>query len=484
MQIKSNGLLKYAVPTVLLIVGVLALRSCYQSDSKSSTGRSTAQTHKATRPLTPAETKALGLDADTPRDTVATLVARMQQMQQQLSNSQQESAALRQQNQRLADKNQHVDSRINSALSQQKKIDSQQRSSMMSSIGGKLSQLRSALNLQSNKSSQSDDKMPVGLGLNGETPSGAQGDNVTWVRPLEARPTGAQASQTQNTGTGSNSGSAFNTAFASGSQDVAAAGSTARRTLTGHGESNATEPVYTVPENATLTGSVAMSALLGRVPIDGTVQDPYPFKIVIGPGNLTANGIELPELKGAIVSGTATGDWTLSCVRGTVRSITFVFQDGTTRVVPESKDPDESNQSKNNQRDIGYISNPAGIPCVPGTRKTNARSFILTDLLLSAGAGAANAVAGSQTTTSVNGLGATTGLTGNTGKYIAAQAGAQGINEVRQWIQKRFGQTFDAVYVPPGQSVVVNVDKTLDIDYDPEGRRVHHVRINRSNSLD
>ncbi len=25
-------------------------------------------------------------------------------------------------------------------------------------------------------------------------------------------------------------------------------------------------------------GSVAMTALIGRVPIDGTVNDPYPFK--------------------------------------------------------------------------------------------------------------------------------------------------------------------------------------------------------------
>ncbi|WP_447444337.1 hypothetical protein [Pseudomonas aeruginosa] len=39
-----------------------------------------------------------------------------------------------------------------------------------------------------------------------------------------------------------------------------------------------------------------MSALIGRVPVDGTVNDPYPFKILIGPDNLTANGIELPDV--------------------------------------------------------------------------------------------------------------------------------------------------------------------------------------------
>ena len=92
---------------------------------------------------------------------------------------------------------------------------------------------------------------------------------------------------------------------------------------------------YTVPRNATLMGSVAMTALIGRVPIDGTVNDPYPFKVLIGPDNLTANGIDIPDVAGAVVSGTASGDWTLSCVRGQIRSVTFVFHDGTIRTVPE-----------------------------------------------------------------------------------------------------------------------------------------------------
>src|SRR3546814_1881569 len=47
-------------------------------------------------------------------------------------------------------------------------------------------------------------------------------------------------------------------------------------------------------------GSVAMTALIGRVPIDGTVNDPYPFKILVGPDNLTANGIDIPDVAGAV----------------------------------------------------------------------------------------------------------------------------------------------------------------------------------------
>lgn len=59
--------------------------------------------------------------------------------------------------------------------------------------------------------------------------------------------------------------------------------------------------------------------------------------MLIGPDNLTANGIDLPEVAGAVVSGTASGDWTLSCVRGQIRSVTFVFRDGTIRTVPDEK---------------------------------------------------------------------------------------------------------------------------------------------------
>src|SRR3546814_15804963 len=60
------------------------------------------------------------------------------------------------------------------------------------------------------------------------------------------------------------------------------------------------KPVYTVPTNSTLMGSVAMTALIGRVPIDGTVNDPYPYKILVGPDNLTANGIDIPDVAGAV----------------------------------------------------------------------------------------------------------------------------------------------------------------------------------------
>lgn len=69
-------------------------------------------------------------------------------------------------------------------------------------------------------------------------------------------------------------------------------------------------------------GSTAFTALVGRIPIRGTVQDPFPFYVLIGADNLAANGLELPEIAGVI---TALGDWNLSCVRGRLLSATFIF---------------------------------------------------------------------------------------------------------------------------------------------------------------
>lgn len=486
MRIESNSVLKYGVPVAVIVALVITLRACHNNGDSAAQqdAASNAGTQKENQ-LTPAEMKALGLGADTPQNSVATLVAGMHRMNDQLSASQKESAKLRQQNQRLADKNRNVNAQIQSAMSVQQQKDTQSQQSLIEKIDRRMSQLRASISINNKNGANSDNsQMPVGLGLkDSQTPAGAKGQNVTWVNPLDTHAAAGGSRHGQNPNAGDAS-SAFSRSFQSGEQTVASASHRVSRAVTGSGESAAAVPVYTVPKNATLTGSVAMTALLGRVPINGTVTDPYPFKVVIGPDDLTANGIEVPEVQGAIVSGVATGDWTLSCVRGTVKSITFVFQDGTVRTVPKSKKPGKASNNNRKNQEIGYLSNPQGVPCVAGMRKTNARSFILSDLLLSAGAGAANAVSGGQTTTSVSGFGATQGVTGNIGKYIAGRAASQGISEVRKWIQKRFGQTFDAIYVPPGQAVAVNIDKTLDIDYDPQGRKVHDVATTRSNSLD
>ena len=63
------------------------------------------------------------------------------------------------------------------------------------------------------------------------------------------------------------------------------------------------EQIFTLPKDATLTDGLALTALIGRIPVEGQTPDPYPIKIYIGKENLLANGHELPEVEGMIFSG-------------------------------------------------------------------------------------------------------------------------------------------------------------------------------------
>ena len=96
-------------------------------------------------------------------------------------------------------------------------------------------------------------------------------------------------------------------------------------------------PQFTIPVNATLVNSTTMTALVGRVPVDGRVTDPLPFKVVTGADNLAANGLTIEGLEGSIWSGFVVGDWALACVTGTLTSVTFVFQDGRIRTLGENR---------------------------------------------------------------------------------------------------------------------------------------------------
>ncbi|EDV6712968.1 TIGR03752 family integrating conjugative element protein, partial [Salmonella enterica subsp. enterica serovar Havana] len=219
------------------------------------------------------------------------------------------------------------------------------------------------------------------------------------------------------------------------------------------------------------------------VPINGTVTDPYPFKVLIGKDNLTANGIELPDVEGAIVSGTASGDWTLSCVRGQVNSVTFVFSDGTVRTLPR---PDTSNNAggQNNNAQvkqdtgtsggIGWISDENGTPCIGGERKSNASTYLPTIFGLSAAGAAGEAMSQGQYTTqnNVNGISAT--MTGDAGQAALGKAISGGMSETTDWIKQRYGMTFDAIYVPPGARLAVHITRQLAIDYEEKGRKVRY----------
>jgi len=446
---RSNALLKWLmIPAVLLVVFVgIRLFSGGSSQPPTDTNPQ----------LTPEEMKALGIEGDTPRDTVATLVAQVRQLRSELQNAVSDNKTQREENQRLRQQDASIEQRINTALQAERSRLQREQASERQQTEGLLADLQRRL--ESIGSSDNHVDLPIGLGLRDDEMDG--GDALRWVEPDDAKP----ADPRNNTG-----GLSFPTRFGVARET---SGTEAESPASTQTETSTTQAVYTVPTNSTLMGSVAMTALIGRVPIDGTVNDPYPFKVLVGADNLTANGIDIPDVAGAVFSGTASGDWTLSCVRGQVRSITFVFHDGTIRTIPE--DSGRNSSQNNNQDGLGWISDPYGIPCVSGERRSNAQQYLGTQALMTAaGAGVASLITSDNGQMSYVGADGSIGTVGISGNEAVGRILAGGVRDMADWVNKLYGQAFAAVYVQPGAQVAVHLEKPLAIDYDTQGRKVDY----------
>jgi len=444
---RSNALLKWLmIPAVLLVVFVgIRLFS----------GGSSQPPPDTNPQLTSEEMKALGIEGDTPRDTVATLVAQVRQLRSELQNTVAENKTQREENQRLRQQDASIEQRINTALQAERSRLQREQASERQQTEGLLADLQRRL--ESIGSSDNHVDLPIGLGLRDDETGG--GNTLRWIEPDDAKP-----ADNRNTGALS-----FPTRFGAARET---SDTSAENPAKNQAETSTTQAVYTVPTNSTLMGSVAMTALIGRVPIDGTVNDPYPFKVLVGADNLTANGIDIPDVAGAVFSGTASGDWTLSCVRGQVRSITFVFHDGTIRTIPE--DGGRNNQ-QNNQDGLGWISDPYGIPCVSGERRSNAQQYLGTQALMTAaGAGVASLITSDNGQMSYVGADGSIGTVGISGNEAVGRILAGGVRDMADWVNKLYGQAFAAVYVQPGAQVAVHLEKPLSIDYDTQGRKVDY----------
>lgn len=222
---------------------------------------------------------------------------------------------------------------------------------------------------------------------------------------------------------------------------------------------------FTINPLATGFDAVAVTALVGRIPLAGKTNDPYRAKILIGKDNLAANGYFFDGVAGMVVGGWATGDWNLTCVKVNIDSYAFVFDDGT--IV--------SKESGGSAKDsYGYISMPNGFPCVPGEFHTNAPSFLLQQIGLAGIQAAGEAYAAAAATTEDLPLGGQRTEITDTGDYVLGSVVSRAVDESLKWITERQQNSFDAVVAPPGVKVSVHFEKTIEIDYDKNGRKVNH----------
>ena len=496
---KANALLKWLLPAALLAVVVIILKTWVAGSNTSSPEHPVDQGNIQ---LSAEQAKSLGIAGDTPRDTVATLVGQVKAMRSDMLGLKKHNDSLQTENNRLRERENSVDSRIQTALgSVTQQVDEGRRQANEARLKaeqdsrqarGLLTQLQDQLSGLTGKGKD----MPIGLGL--EPGDGAQfegqhsaNDALQWIEPSDAQSTDARGKTTAlSLPTAFNSLKGLNDNAIDRSQKQLRVVTTGERDPTRSADrTEGAKPVYTIPENATLMGSVAMTALIGRVPVDGTVNDPYPFKVLVGPENLTANGIDLPDVAGAVMSGTASGDWTLSCVRGQVESITFVFTDGTIRTVPQPKAVASRNasttQSSNTDKirgGLGYLSDPYGIQCIAGERRSNAQQYLGSQsLITAAGAGVAALLGNEQNNSSVISSGGSAfGVTSSSGNSALNSILSGGVSDIREWVNKLYGEAFAAVYVPPAAQVALHLDHEITIDYEPKGRSVRHKKDHAS----
>ncbi|MGK2927443.1 MAG: TIGR03752 family integrating conjugative element protein [Lysobacterales bacterium] len=438
----ANRLLPVLALAVLAILIIIGLRSC-DSDQSIMT-----EVPRAAAP-----------DADTPADTIRTLTAHLGEVKTALEG-------VRQDNQSLRNKQADLEHDVRVAREGDRSAD------RIAALTARIEELSAQVHgLNQQKSAAGTGEVPVGFGLDGEGQ-----EAVVWVRPLD---------QPDNQKTGYVPASA--TAQGGGLLGGGSAGQLARQ------EKAPLQPYYTVPRNATLIGGTGLTALIGRVPIKGAVRDPVPFKVIVGRENLAANGYDIPGIEGMIFSGYAVGDWTLACVHGRVTSVTFVFQDGTIRTVSADRNgsagegngstgatanqvPMSGNTATDLQNSLGWISDDQGIPCVSGKRVTNAPSYLASRVGLTAAEAAAAAAAASETTTILTGLGGSnSAVTGDKSRYVWASALQGGVRETDEWLKERMENSYDAIFAPPGMKLAVHLDRELQIDYDPQGRRLSHV---------
>lgn len=456
----GNKLLPIFAALTVALALMAGMKACGKSSRESREANRLNEIPQAPRP-----------DADSPADTIRSLTAQVADMKSQSEFMRKENLALLEQRSQIA---QDVSRKVKDEMR------AEQRDERDNAYGALASRVEALTARLANQPVAVPELQP-----NLETP----GAEMSWVEPLGRTSLSERA--------GKAIGAAGQTV-----RDVAENGGSllhdgADNAILEHaGLSNQPspsvppEPAYTIPRNATLIGSTGMTALIGRVPIKGQVDDPYPFKVLIGLDNLSANGLEVPGVEGMVFSGQALGDWNLSCVRGEIFSVTYVFDDGTIRTLSSDDQSlqqkqqraaqangEQANQVSGN-KPLGWISDRRGIPCITGERITNAAAYLGGFILARAVEAAGAAYARSQTTVTTSPLtgGFTTGVTGDASKYALGSLATGAGDEIAQWIKERQAQSYDAVFVDTGVELAVHVDRELPIDYEPKGRRLDYAR--------
>ncbi len=427
------GLKIIGIVAVVGVVGVGIISAFSSHSSSTSTAKSSLSM------LPKLNDNATG---DTPVETLKTLTATVSTVQDQNKKILDQATVAQQQNQQAIASfeqsiNQKLDQQINQVKVQNTQYQNQLNTQVHYSLGN----------------------------AEGSVGSTSEQDRFVWVSDLQSDTTGKIGTATLRTGS---------------TQPIAdGLDQPAKKTVK-------TTPYYTLPINSTLTGVIAMQPILGEVPIDNHVVDPYQFKMVIGADNLAANGIDIPSnIQGIVASGTAQGSLIgpidkQACVRGTINSMTFVFNDG--RI---------STTTSKGTDGLGIISDNQGYPCIPGILETNAPEYLGITFGLGALQGFAQGLSQAQMSTGTSTAGTTMStMVGSYSKYAMGQGTSSGAAAVQQWFNQRMQNSTDLVVVSnvdpdthQYRHFNINITRQIEINYNPNARKVSYEHQENNNAI-
>lgn len=228
--------------------------------------------------------------------------------------------------------------------------------------------------------------------------------------------------------------------------------------------------LYTIPQLAQDIRAQTLTAVIGRIPNSGQLQDPFYFKVLSSADIITANGRHLPDLEGIIWEGVAIGDRTLSCTQGKINKVSLVLADGS--IVPTNVG------GTGDESELGYIADKYGQPCLPGKIISNASNLLMARISARALEAAAEAEAQRMEVTT---KGSTSGelskqVVGKRSDYVRAKTAGGAMSELVEFVRERMRDSFDAVYSEPGTSVQIHLRQQIEFDLDKEHRFIsyHH----------
>lgn len=208
--------------------------------------------------------------------------------------------------------------------------------------------------------------------------------------------------------------------------------------------------IQVIPSGTLIKGRL-LTGMIGRIPVDGNIADPWPFKIV-ATGFAHAPNYKEFDASGMVFEGTAQGDYSFSCARGKVHKLTSV-----------TSQDDVISAGGEQGAGIAWVSDERSNPCLPGTYVGNAGSELGKDILLNTVAGVTKAITKAEETRTISADGVErVAVTGDKLKTVGANAVGGVAQGAIDFVSKR-SDAWDAIYVAAGAHVVINITKDIPI---------------------